>query len=124
MRTRWVLSHKLSPQRVHLGWEGSSCVHVCVCVCVYTGSPFRVMNGFQAPNISAAGGTTSFSLVLTPRTAPPPPATPTVAMFAQGAAAAAALGVSLGWRNVSINGKQCSRIPSRSLLLEDCDDLT
>jgi hypothetical protein len=59
------------------------------------------MNTYLNPNISRAGGLTNFTAALSPSN--------TVAQSSQ-----------LDWSNVFLNGASCAKVPSQSLLLEDC----
>jgi hypothetical protein len=104
---------------------------------VGSSAPFRVLNTYVRPNISAAGGLSNFSLALVPHLGPPgaQPSTPVLLTASQPPLSAADLaklmdldpGVSeatVDWEAVFLNGHSCSKIPSRSLLMNDCSGVT
>jgi hypothetical protein len=100
-------------------------------------APFRLLNTYVRPNISAAGGLSNFSLALIPHLGPPgvQPSTSAVLPPSQPPPSAADVAklltldpgvtdASVDWEAVFLNGHSCSKIPSRSLLMNDCSALT
>lgn len=100
-------------------------------------APFRLLNTYVQPNISAAGGISNFSLALIPHLGPPgaPPSPDGLLTSAQPPLPAADVAnlldldpgvtdASIDWDAVFLNGHACSKIPSDSLLMKDCNDIT